>query len=113
MKKTMMMIVNATMAVIMVTAGYTLADKMMGETETASVAYAETTTTQRDYSVASVVEKAKRIAAEPAVTEMGPITIDGESWRYTAKTVDGQITVEVYEWGGIGTLFGEVSSAIA
>jgi hypothetical protein len=110
MKKAMMTIVNAIMAVTMVTAGYTLADKMMGETG-AAPAYAATVR-GTDNGVSSLVATAKRIQEDPAITSLGPLEIDGTTWRYTAKTVGGNVSVRIYEWTGVESLTQPLAEAI-
>lgn len=98
MKKTMNIIVSAIMAVSM--------------TGGASV-NAQTVRGTDNNGISNLVTTAKKIKENPALTCLGPLEIDGMTWRYTAKMVNGKVSVRLYEWTGIETLTQPLAEAIS
>jgi hypothetical protein len=64
------------------------------------------------HDVASLVAEAKWIKDNPKTTSLGPLVIDGVTWRYTVKMVDGQVCVEVYPWLGLESLTSPLAEAM-
>ena len=64
------------------------------------------------YDIASLVATAKRVADNPDITSLGPIVIDGVTWRYTVKNIDGTVIAIIYPWEGLETLSGSLAEAI-
>ena len=63
------------------------------------------------YDISSLVNEAKWVRDNPKTTSLGPLVIDGVTWRYTVKMVDDQVCVEVYPWLGLESLTSPLAEA--
>lgn len=68
--------------------------------------------TEGTYDVAELVAEAKWVRDNPKTTSLGPLVIDGVTWRYTVKMVDNQVCVEVYPWLGLESLTSPLAEAM-